>query len=250
MAITISPSRETLPPRTLTADQAARPTDTGVAGRGPVWPAGLLQNDVFEPLQQRVEVRQTAHQLNRGTDVGVQDPIVLGGTLSPIDQQTPDGNGLYLNGNMNCGPTSMAMIARADPNAEINGIPVSKMTDAQLVMALGLTGGTSRSGGTSPNGEIEMAEALGYQTASAHGGFHPTFTDATLAAGGSVIVNGAVPIEGEIAGHYMVVTAKDTQGNYVVNDPWTGKTLTMTPEALDDYLKANPVNGGWSIAVW
>ncbi|HEY8209399.1 MAG TPA: papain-like cysteine protease family protein [Myxococcaceae bacterium] len=221
-----------------------------MATRGPVWPAGLLQNDVFEPLQQRVEVRQTARALNQGTEVGVQDPLVLGGTLPAIDQQTPDGNGFYVNGNMNCGPTSMAMIARSDPDATINGIPVSSMTDAQLVMALGRVGDTDRSSGTSPNGEIAMAEAMGYQTASAPGGLHPVFINATLAAGGSVIVNGAVPIDGEIAGHYMVVTGKDTQGNYVVNDPWTGQTLTMTPEALDDYLKANPVNGGWSIAVW
>ncbi len=249
MAITISPAIQALFPSTLTADSTARPPDPGVAARAPVWPAGLLQNDVFEPLQQRVEVRQTARELNQGTDVGVQAPLVLGGTLPAIDQQTPDGNGFYVNGNMNCGPTSMAMIARSDPDATINGIPVSSMTDAQLVMALGRTGDTSNSG-TSPNGEIEMAEALGYQTASAYGGFHPNLADATLAAGGSVIVNGAVPIDGEIAGHYMVVTGKDTQGDYVVNDPWTGKTLTMTPEALDDYLKANPVNGGCSIAVW
>ncbi len=248
MATTISPSFQTLFSLGSTAAQTSPAPDTGAAARGPVWPAGLLQNDVFEPLQQRVEVRQTARELNRGTDVGVQSPVVLGGTLPAIDQQTPEG-GFYLNGNMNCGPTSMAMIARADPDATLHGIPVSSMTDTQLVMALGLAGGTSGSG-TSPNGEIAMAEALGYQTASAHGGFHPAFVDATLAAGGSVIVNGAVPIDGEIAGHYMTVTGKDAQGDYVVNDPWTGQTLTMTPEALDDYLKANPVNGGWSIAVW
>src|SRR5262249_37326802 len=163
--------------RSLATDQQTPASDTGASSRAPVWPAGLRQNDVFEPLRQRVEVRQTAHQLNQGTDVGVQAPVVLGGTLPPIDQQDPQGNGFYVNGNMNCGPTSMAMIARADPDATIHGIPVSSMTDEQLVMALALTGSTSRSG-TSPNGEIEMAEALGYQTASATGGFHPAFVDA------------------------------------------------------------------------
>jgi hypothetical protein len=219
-----------------------------VAARAPVWPAGLQQADTFEPLQ-RVEVRQTARALNQGTEVGAQAPLVLGGTLPAIDQQTPDGNGLYLNGNANCGPTSMAMIARADPDATLHGVPVSSMTDEQLVMALGLSGGTSGSG-TSPNGEIAMAEALGYQTASATGGFHPAFVDTTLAAGGSVIVNGAVPIDGQLDGHYMVVSGKDAQGDYVVNDPWTGQTLTMTPQALDEFLTSNPVNGGWSIAVW
>lgn len=249
MATTISPYLDALFSRTFNADQASATPQPGADARAPVWPAGLLLNDVFEPIAQRVEVRQAARTLNQGTEEGVQAPLVLGGTLPAIDQQTPDGNGRYLNGNANCGPTSMAMIARADPNATIDGVPVSSMTDAQLVMALGMTGGTGRTG-TSPNGEIAMADALGYQTASALGGFHQTFVDATLAAGGSVIVNGAIPVDGQLSGHYMVVSGKDAQGNYAVNDPWTGETLTMTPGALDEFLTSNPVNGGWSIAVW
>jgi hypothetical protein len=249
MANTISPFSEAAFPRVFNADQAPAAPDSGAGARAPVWPAGLQTNDVFEGIAQRVEVRRTAVTLNRGTEAGQQAPLVMGTALPAIDQQTPDGNGLYLNGNANCGPTSMAMIARADPGATIHGIPVSSMTDAQLVMALGLAGGTGRTG-TSPNGEIAMAEALGYQTASALGGFHPVFVDATLAKGGSVIVNGAIPINGEISGHFMVVSGKDAQGNYVVNDPWSGGTVTMTPQALDEFLTSNPVNGGWSIAVW
>ncbi|HYV48916.1 MAG TPA: papain-like cysteine protease family protein [Myxococcaceae bacterium] len=249
MATTISPLLDALFSRISNAVQALEAPPPGADARAPVWPAGLQQNDVFEPAAQRVEVRQTARTLNQGTEEGVQAPVVLGGTLPAIDQQTPDGNGRYLNGNANCGPTSMAMIARTDPNATLYGVPVSSMTDAQLVMALGMVGGTGTTG-TCPNGEIAMAQAMGYQTASALGGFHPGFVDATLAAGGSVIVNGAIPVDGQISGHYMVVSGKDTQGNYVVNDPWTGETLTMTPDALDEFLKANPVNGGWSIAVW
>lgn len=249
MATTISPYLDALFSRTFNADRPSAPPQPGADARAPVWPAGLLLNDVFEPIAQRVEVRQTARALNQGTEEGVQAPIVLGGTLPAIDQQTPDGNGRYLNGNANCGPTSMAMIARADPSATIDGVPVSSMTDEQLVMALGMAGGTGRSG-TSPNGEIAMADALGYQTASALGGFHQGFVDATLAAGGSVIVNGAIPVDGQLSGHYMVVSGKDAQGDYAVNDPWTGETLTMTPGALDEFLTSNPVNGGWSIAVW
>ena len=276
MATTLSPLSPALLQRAFTADTprqdppaapAGAPSGGGAAGgaspSAPVWPAGLHADgfqpsggeqrptslpDLVQQIEQNLEVRQTAWTLNHGTEVGVQAPIVLGGTLPPIDQQDPNG-GFYVNGNMNCGPTSMAMIARGDPDAAINGVPVSQMSDTQLVMALGLAGDTSRSG-TSPNGEIAMAEALGYNTASARGGFHPVFVDATLAAGGSVIVNGAIPIDGEISGHYMVVSGKDAQGNYIVNDPWTGQTLTMTPEALDEYLTSNPVNGGWSIAVW
>lgn len=252
MAITLSSVSQALVSRLSGAGTAATPVgapESGAAAPGPVWPLGSQSGDGFEPPRERLQDRQTSRTINQGTEEGVQAPVVLGGTLPTIDQQDPAGNGLYFRGSVNCGPTCMAMIAREDPDATINGVPVSQMSDTQLVMALSVAGGTDR-GGTSPNGEIAMAEALGYHTASATGGLHPAFVDATLAAGGSVIVNGGMPLEGDITGHYMVVTGMDTHGDYVANDPWTGETVTMTPEAMDAYLQANPVNGGWSIAVW
>ncbi|HVE84569.1 MAG TPA: papain-like cysteine protease family protein [Myxococcales bacterium] len=252
MSITVGSLLQALSTRYSGDGAATAPASSapgGAGASGPVWPLGSQWGDGFEPLPDRVNDRQTSRTINQGTEEGVDAPVVLGGTLPTIDQQDPAGNGLYVRGNVNCGPTCMAMIARGDPDATLNGVPVSQMSDTQLVMALSLEGGTDR-GGTSPNGEIAMAESLGYHTASATGGLHPAFVDATLAAGGSVIVNGGMPLEGDLSGHYMVVTGMDTHGDYIANDPWTGETVTMTPEALDAYLQANPVNGGWSIAVW
>ena len=49
----------------------------------------------------------------------------------------------------------------------------------------------------------------------------------------------------------MNYTSKAAVVNETIAYPnWTGETLTMTPQALDEFLTSNPVNGGWSIAVW
>jgi hypothetical protein len=177
--------------------------------------------------------------------------LALGKTLPNISQLKPNGlaHG-YTNGEMNCAPTSMAMIARGlPPDTLLDGKPIGQMPDAELINRLGRIGDTDEQG-TSANGVIAMAEELGLSTSTRQGGLDMEYYDSVLAAGGSVIANGAYPDEhGEAVGHFVTVTAKTNDGNYVVNDPRFGESFVVTPRQLDEFLRSNTVHGGISIGV-
>jgi len=175
--------------------------------------------------------------------------LALGHELPAISQLHPEGEAEgYSNAEMNCGPAAMAMVARGIPGGMLDGKPVAQMSDAELINRLGAHGQTNAEG-TSPNGVIAMAEQMGMATSSRMGGFDAAYYDSVLAQGGTVVANGARDIEGQLAGHFVVVTAKTADGNYLVNDPWSGRTETYTPAQLDAFLLANPVNGGVSIGM-
>ncbi|HVE85656.1 MAG TPA: hypothetical protein VND93_22535 [Myxococcales bacterium] len=176
--------------------------------------------------------------------------LALGHQKQAISQLHPQGaeNG-YDNAQMNCAPTAVAMVARGLHGATLDGIPVSAMSDAELINRLGAHGQTDING-TSPNGVIAMAEDLGMATKTWGGGFNQIQTDAVLGAGGSVIANGGyVGPDGNPFGHFVTLTAKTQEGSYLVNDPLIGQTLVWTPAQLNAFLKGNPANGGVSIGV-
>jgi len=176
-----------------------------------------------------------------GQALGQQRPAIS--QLDPAGKE--DG---YSNARLNCAPTAMAMVARGIPGGMLDGKPIAQMSDAELINRLGAHGQTD-GGGTSPNGVIAMAEDLGLTTSTRGGGFDPAFYDSVLAQGGSVIANGARDIDGQLAGHFVTVTARTADGNYLVNDPWSGRTETYTPAQLNAFLLSNPTNGGVSIGV-
>ncbi len=185
-----------------------------------------------------------------GLDVAGQRGLALGRGLPNINQLNPAGKELgYFNGDMNCAPAAMAMVARGRHGGMLDGKAVGHMSDAELINRLGKHGQTDRLG-TSPNGVVAMAEELGMTTSTRQGGFDQAYFDSILAKGGSVVANGAYPINGEMAGHFMTVTAKTQDGNYLVNDPLLGQTVTYTPAQLDQFLRNNPVYGGVSIGVF
>jgi len=193
-----------------------------------------------------------------GGNTGVVPPIGTGdagqGWQVPwISQLNPSGSEFgYSNATANCGPASMAMIARA------NGWGAG-LTDAQLINQLGAIGGTTAEG-TSINGIAAMAQAMGKGSdiqglpeLGTQGMLN--WVDSSLAAGKNIVANGDFYSEpgrdsGQgPSGHYIDVVGKDENGNYKIRDPWSKEVTTMTPDQLVNFLKNNPVNHGYAVAV-
>ena len=59
-----------------------------------------------------------------------------------------------------------------------------------------------------------------------------------------VIANGRLEDKGQSFDHFMAVVGRNTNGNYVVNDPWTNRQLEYTGDQLRDFLAGNSMNGG------
>ncbi|NTX35642.1 C39 family peptidase [Myxococcus sp. CA033] len=179
-------------------------------------------------------------------------PVTGDGRVDPskvpqISQYNPAGkNGSYTNGPANCGPTSMAQIARAYGYGK-------DMTDAQLINHLGKIGGTS-SNGTGVNGISAMAKAMGKESVMKGPGANVEWITEQLKAGKLVVANGdyhAMPPhqnEGRTSGHYVTVAGMDSKGNFIVRDPADANVKTITPEQMKHFLSSNP-NGGYQMAI-
>jgi hypothetical protein len=118
-------------------------------------------------------------------------PVDLGnsavsGSAKPlpfISQYSPDGaDANYKNGDQNCGPAVLAMIAKA------NGLKPAGMTDAQLVSLQMAKAGTTAAG-TTGNGLIAALEDMGMQTAASPGA-NLNWINSELQQGREVIANG------------------------------------------------------------
>ena len=223
------------------------------SGGGAIRPAGLQAAPGAVPFDDDAFDAPDADDLFDAPDViqaqGPGNGLALGRQLPAISQLNPRGNdGTYTNADMNCAPAAMAMIARSIPGLTLDGHPVSQIPDAALINRLGKHGQTDAQG-TSPNGVIAMAEQLGLSTSARRGGLDTNYVDSILAQGGSVVANGAYNINGEVAGHFVTVSSKTQDGNYLVNDPLLGRSVVYTPAELDAFLRRNPVNGGVSIGV-
>ena len=126
------------------------------------------------------------------------------------------------------------------------------MTDAQLVMDLGMKAGTTAEG-TSGNGMIAGLESLGMQTAATPGA-NLGWIDSQLLQGHTVMSNGdyySVPQhydQGKLAGHYIAITGVNN-GLYTVKDPADASVSTMTAQQLQNFIAAHP-EGGFSLAAW
>lgn len=170
------------------------------------------------------------------------------GQVPWISQYNPSGaeNGYY-NGPANCGPTSMAMIARSLGKGD-------GMTDAQLINHLGQVGGTTADG-SSVNGIVAMAQDIG-ANAEIHGPHADiNWIDQQLASGSKIVANGDYYAEpghasgGRQSGHYLVVDGKNADGTYSIKDPADGSETRMTAAELARFINSNPVNGGYCVAV-
>jgi hypothetical protein len=187
-----------------------------------------------------------------GAPIGTGD-FGQGWQVPWISQLNPAGSEFgYSNATANCGPASVAMIARA------NGWGTG-LSDAQLINQLGAIGGTTADG-TSINGIAAMAQAMGQKAeinglpeVGAQGMLN--WIDSSLAAGKSIVANGDFYSEpgrdsGQgPSGHYIDVVGKDESGNYKIRDPWSKEITTMTPQQLVTFLQNNPVNHGYAVAI-
>ncbi|MCK8496557.1 C39 family peptidase [Myxococcus sp. MISCRS1] len=179
-------------------------------------------------------------------------PVTGDGRVDPskvpqISQYSPAGkDGSYTNGPANCGPTSMAQIARAFGYGK-------DMTDAQLINHLGRIGGTSGNG-TDVNGIAKMAKAMGKDAVTKGPGANVEWIADQLKQGKLVVANGdyhAMPPhqnEGRTSGHYVTVAGMDAKGNFIVRDPADANVKTITPEQMRHFLNSNP-NGGYQMSI-
>ncbi|MBI3184437.1 MAG: C39 family peptidase [Myxococcales bacterium] len=196
-------------------------------------PAQLPDPVDLSPAQQVEEVG------DRGQVDGSQVPF--------ISQYRPAGAERgYSNGPANCGPTSMAMLARAFGYG-------AGMTDAELINHLGRIGGTGANG-TGVNGIAAMAQAMGKGAETRGPGPQVEWMAEQLRAGKMVVANGdyfAMPPhqnESRTSGHYVAVAGLDAQGNFIVRDPADQNVRTVTPEQMAHFIRSNP-NGGYQVAI-
>lgn len=167
-----------------------------------------------------------------------------------INQYSPAGaSGGYWNGPANCGPTSMAIIARAFGYGK-------SMSDAALINHLGKMGGTSGNG-TNVNGIAAMAKGIGKSAVTKGPGAQVDWIASELRAGKLVVANGdyhamAPHINpNKTSGHYVAVIGLDSQGRFLVHDPaWNngGAPIALSRDQLATFIRSNP-NGGWQISV-
>jgi len=190
--------------------------------------------------------------------------------MPSMSQLNPAGASLAYDGQYNCAPASMAMAIRAagpDTAIAVGDMVVRSgdLNDAQLIGLMGQIGDTSKPtgpndpGGTSLNGVGEMAWSMGQpisMTEVRGGALRPTdptfdqeWVNRQLAAGKTVIANGRLEDQGQSFDHYMAVVGRSTNGNYVVNDPWTNRQLEYTGDQLHDFLAGNSQYGGAMLAI-
>ncbi len=194
-----------------------------------------FQQDVTSQLVSSEEYR-IKHPANEQSWVG-KVPL--------IDQRWPNGatDQNYNNGKSNCGPTSAAMVARALGYGE-------GKSDAELVMEMKNVGGTTAAG-SSPYQVAKMIRHTGTPATVIDDPKGLGDLDKALAEGKMVIANGdyyATGVEGRdgsrSSGHFCVVTGKDAQGNYLVNDPWKGEPVKFSREAMQNFFSEHKLNGG------
>lgn len=167
-----------------------------------------------------------------------------------INQYSPAGNdGSYWNGPANCGPTSMAIIARAFGYGK-------SMTDAKLINHLGSMGGTNGNG-TNVSGIAAMARGIGKSAVTKGPGAQVDWIASELRAGKMVVANGDYHAmyphidNSRTSGHYVAVIGLDGSGRFLVHDPaWKngGAPIALTRDQLASFIRANP-NGGWQISI-
>lgn len=173
------------------------------------------------------------------------------GRVPEINQLGPAGNdGNYWNGSSNCGPASLAMVARAVGWG-------GHLTDSQLVMEMFSRAGTTGDG-TGVQAMASAAQSIGL---NAQIGWNTTNVDqiaADLRAGKMVIANGDFYALGtpdrsnnRDSGHYVVIEGLDEGGNFIVNEPWGGQQYHVSPAQLRQYLAEWPGgSAGHTISVW
>ena len=221
----------------------------GVPGTVPEIIAQICEmNGIADPnlIYAGSSLRVPAPGMTKPDDV---PPSSSTGEVPYISQMSSEGSEDDWNASSNCGPASMAMIARAFGFGE-------GMSDGALVNSLGTAAGVGAEG-TGYACVMTMASSLGLESQS-NAGSDVAWIDEQLAQGNLVAANGnrSVTLENESppyasgtasGGHWIVVCGKTPDGNYLVKDPSTTCSV-LTPAELSRFLASN-AHGGYAVSV-
>jgi hypothetical protein len=135
-----------------------------------------------------------------------------------MSQLSPNGQFPGYDGSEYCGPTDLAMNARAQG---LGG----NLVDALLIQQLANAAGTDANGST-PAGLVAGAQSMGMVSATAQGLPDFNWVQQYLSSGWSVILRGdyfALPPHqdpSQYSGHYILIAGWSADlGEYLVNDP-------------------------------
>ncbi|MDQ3263886.1 MAG: C39 family peptidase [Myxococcota bacterium] len=224
------------------ATRANAPTDTFEA----VAPK-TASGPVLQPTPPAASTATTvaASQTSGAAKTGALPDVAERNGFPWISQLDPEGVVESVNAEVNCAPAVFAMVARKIGFG-------AELDDASLIDKLGQIGGTQLGSGTSMNGVVAMARAIGLpvdQTEAKFPGFDGKWLDEQLAKGKSVVANGAMETDDGPSGHYILVTGKGGDGKYKINDPWNASNRELTAAQLKTFLQRNPVHHGASVAL-
>jgi hypothetical protein len=164
-----------------------------------------------------------------------------------INQLQPRGRSEagYTDGHLKCGPAAVAMLARGLGRMD-------HLSDAQLIDKLGE--GVLTPNGTSLQGVGTMLERVGARIAGNEvlaGRFDSDFIDKHLGQGHKLIaqVGHYEPKTDITNAHYVVVTGRAKNGDYIIKDPLHPAPYAMSSTELKRALKSAPGTGGAVIPV-
>jgi len=167
-----------------------------------------------------------------------------------INQMSSDGSADDWNASSNCGPTTMAMIAK--------GLGFGRdMQDGSLVNHFDQVAGVGAAG-VGADGIQTMASSCGF-SASVQGAPTAEWVRQQLADGKLVAANGdrAVTLQYEqppyasgsaTGGHWIAVVGVTADGNFLVQDPST-TCKVLTPAQLEQFFRAHGDDGGYAVAI-
>jgi hypothetical protein len=158
--------------------------------------------------------------------------------ISQLQDSTNGVPGVRTTGQNWCGPAVGATVAR------MLGTPASA-NPGKLMQQL--AGKYTNPAGTTPDNMMKMVQDVGAHVDGGiiAGSYNHGQMDAQLTKGNKVIAQIGLkdPKSGQHAAHWVLVTGKDAEGNYLVKDPLRGE-LAMTPNALRNAVYNAPGLGG------
>lgn len=171
-------------------------------------------------------------------------PLLLTQTLAlapVISQRFPDGRPPGYRGDNRCGPTSVAMVARAFHRR-------ARQSDAALIESLDRLDDGRENRATAPAGIVRMAESLQLRAID-HPGFDAAWLRRILRHDGLVVALGRPrylpPTEAHTGGHFVAVVGVSRAGDFIVNDPYRarskkGRRYRVGAETLASFVRHKP----------
>jgi hypothetical protein len=165
-----------------------------------------------------------------------------------INQTRPDGARSDYVDIGRCGPTCMAMVARA------YGLGAS-LSDAELVERLSRIAGTAERWGTDRTGLYRMAAHLKLKSLDWDGEATVWMArqleqERYVVAAGNPFVLPPRETAARYGGHFIVVDGMDEVGNFLMKNPWPDGVHRVTPEQMWKFLMTHGRHEPYQYAFW